>query len=93
MSQSLNLIQPLVEHLVNTADTQSAGQALQQAGVFSASEIMALEPAAIQAAYRTLQHVQLMNCSSDELLRTIEQHQVCWPTDLSDEFKQGAISY
>ena len=92
MKHAPHLIQPLVDHLVQQADPSSAQKALLEAGVFSRSELLAMTPDAVSIAYRTLRHVQLMHCSSEELLQTIEKNQACWPTDLSDDFKQGAIS-
>ncbi|ASP40512.1 hypothetical protein CHH28_18365 [Bacterioplanes sanyensis] len=93
MNHSNNLIQPLVEHLAAQADLSDARRALAEAGVFSNAELMAMDAEALKACYKTLRHTELKHSSSDEVLKAIDEHQACWPTDLSDDFKQGAISY
>ncbi|MAY14569.1 MULTISPECIES: hypothetical protein [Oceanospirillaceae] len=92
-TQKLSLIQPLVEHMMQTQDVAEWRQALLNQGIMSKEEVIALDQNALHAAYKTFKIMQLLNEHPDHIMNEIERNKVCWKLDFSYDYHQGAVCY
>ncbi|MCT7361014.1 MAG: hypothetical protein COB09_12255 [Thalassobium sp.] len=91
--QKLSLIQPLVEHLMQTQDVSEWRQALLNQGIMNKEEVISLDQSALHAAYKTLKTMQLLHEHPDHIMNEIERNKVCWKLDFGYEYHQGAVCY
>lgn len=91
--QNLSLVHPLVDHLLKQQDIGEWRTALVDSGVMTREEVIALNPQALEASYKTLVTMKLMHQGADVIMNEIERHNVSWHVDLGEDYRQGAISY
>ena len=92
-STKVQLVTPLVEHLMKQSAPSSYRAAVVAAGVMGHTQAIGLGDEAIQAAYRTLIFMQWMQCSEEEVLAAYQQHSLSWNIDMPEDLQQGAVCY
>ena len=92
-NQKLALIQPLVTHWLQQQDYGNWRRDLADAGIMDLEEAMALSQEALTVAWRTMKTLELLNADADHIMRSIDEHKLCWEVDLDYDYRHGVICY